>query len=267
MRLLLFVILMHFFSDFVLQSDQLASKKESFYLRNKKLFVADNPILIHGMIVFVSLQVLILFFSSWYKLFMLSALVSITHIILDHYKSLQNKKMTRKMGLFLLDQGIHIGSIFLLCSFFDIQESSKYIPLFGSYKTIENNGEWWIPYVPTRIVIMMIVIIVFSYVAGYLISYILDNLKVARKVDKAPKRALTDNEKNIGLKIGLIERLLVIIFVAAGQYGALGLILAGKSLARYEDLKDKAFAEYYLLGTLLSFLFGIIGGLLVKVIG
>lgn len=37
------------------------------------------------------------------------------------------------------------------------------------------------------------------------------------------------------------------LFVAAGQFGALGLILAGKSLARFEDLKDKEFAEYYLL--------------------
>ena len=38
-----------------------------------------------------------------------------------------------------------------------------------------------------------------------------------------------------------------------GQYSAVGLVLTAKSIARYDRIsKDQSFAEYYLLGTLLS---------------
>jgi hypothetical protein len=37
------------------------------------------------------------------------------------------------------------------------------------------------------------------------------------------------------------------------QYAAMGLVLTAKSIARYDKItKDEKFAEYYLLGTLLS---------------
>ena len=37
------------------------------------------------------------------------------------------------------------------------------------------------------------------------------------------------------------------------QYSAVGLVLTAKSIARYDRIsKDQSFAEYYLLGTLLS---------------
>lgn len=43
------------------------------------------------------------------------------------------------------------------------------------------------------------------------------------------------------------------IFIAMNQYAALGLVLTAKSIARYDKIaKDEKFAEYYLLGTLLS---------------
>ena len=51
--------------------------------------------------------------------------------------------------------------------------------------------------------------------------------------------------------IGTIER--IIIFISIGQYSAIGLVLTAKSIARYDRIsKEKDFAEYYLLGTLIS---------------
>ena len=45
----------------------------------------------------------------------------------------------------------------------------------------------------------------------------------------------------------------MLIFLALNQYAALGLVLTAKSIARYDKIaKDEQFAEYYLLGTLLS---------------
>ena len=43
------------------------------------------------------------------------------------------------------------------------------------------------------------------------------------------------------------------ILISVDQYSAVGLVLTAKSIARYDKLsKDQIFAEYYLLGTLLS---------------
>lgn len=266
MNLLLFLILLHLLTDFVFQSDAFVVKKLNYYSRSSKLFVTKNPLWTHGIYAFLLMQFMYFFFSPWYQILLLSLLITLAHVILDHYKLLQNKKTHNKMALFLLDQSIHVVVIYIVNSIFTIHESEKYLPLFGHYKTNLNKGEWTIPHIPNNLLLCLIFIITFSMVAGILISFMLENIKASKKSDINATRALSDSEKKIGLKIGLIERLLVIIFVSAGQFGALGLILAGKSLARYEDLKDKAFAEYYLLGTLLSFLFGVIGGLLVKLV-
>ncbi|PPK82351.1 uncharacterized protein DUF3307 [Lacrimispora xylanisolvens] len=48
----------------------------------------------------------------------------------------------------------------------------------------------------------------------------------------------------------LIQKMLLI---SRGQYSAAGLVLTAKSIARYDRIsKDQDFAEYYLLGTLMS---------------
>lgn len=273
MHLLLFLIVLHLLSDFVFQSDKLVAEKYNFYTRSSKIMTFKNPLLRHMVIVFLMMQVLNLFFSPWYWVVCLSLLITISHLVLDHYKLIQSRKKIRKkvkvmsdLFLFAFDQVAHIGLIFVLSSFFKIAASAKYLPLIGQYKTAINNGQWKIPSVSDEILMSVIVVILFSYVAGFFISFFLDNLKANKKAEQDTTRLISEHEKKIGLKIGLIERLLVIIFVAANQYGALGLILAGKSLARYEDLKDKAFAEYYLFGTLLSFLFGVVGGMLVRII-
>lgn len=52
--------------------------------------------------------------------------------------------------------------------------------------------------------------------------------------------------------IGMLERLLVYGFVLQGQYAAIGLILAAKSFARFKEMDERDFAEYVLIGTLLS---------------
>jgi len=56
----------------------------------------------------------------------------------------------------------------------------------------------------------------------------------------------------IGEAIGVLERLLVVAFVLTGSLAAIGFVVAAKTLARFKQLDDRAFAEYYLLGTLAS---------------
>lgn len=67
-----------------------------------------------------------------------------------------------------------------------------------------------------------------------------------------------------GRAIGVLERAMGLTLVLIGQYGALGLVVAAKSLARFKALEDREFAEYFLVGTLASLLLALVGGLAVK---
>jgi Protein of unknown function (DUF3307) len=56
----------------------------------------------------------------------------------------------------------------------------------------------------------------------------------------------------IGATIGALERLLIVAFLLTGAEAAVGLVIAAKTIARFKQLDDRGFAEYYLLGTLAS---------------
>ncbi|HEX8940064.1 MAG TPA: DUF3307 domain-containing protein [Candidatus Limnocylindrales bacterium] len=56
----------------------------------------------------------------------------------------------------------------------------------------------------------------------------------------------------VGEAIGILERLLVVALLLARAEAAIGLVIAAKTLARFKQLDDREFAEYYLLGTLAS---------------
>jgi hypothetical protein len=55
-----------------------------------------------------------------------------------------------------------------------------------------------------------------------------------------------------GKIIGVIERILFFFIVVTNHYGSIGFILIAKGFTRYKKLNDKSFAEYVLIGTLLS---------------
>jgi hypothetical protein len=56
----------------------------------------------------------------------------------------------------------------------------------------------------------------------------------------------------IGATIGALERILIVTFILTGTAAAVGVVIAVKTLARFKQLDDRGFAEYYLLGTLAS---------------
>jgi hypothetical protein len=59
-------------------------------------------------------------------------------------------------------------------------------------------------------------------------------------------------QARIGAVIGVLERLLIAALVLGGAVATIGLVVAAKTLARFKQLDDREFAEYYLLGTLAS---------------
>lgn len=71
-------------------------------------------------------------------------------------------------------------------------------------------------------------------------------------------------EINRGRLIGNLERLVLTIVVAAASYAALAFLVAAKGLIRSEDLHDRDFAEYFLIGSLASVLVALCAGLLMR---
>lgn len=94
------------------------------------------------------------------------------------------------------------------------------------------------------------------------IRFVLHSLKVEpmEKDDKIISKA----ELKRGKIIGIIERIMLYIFAAFGNLTAIGFILAAKGFTRFKELDDRNFAEYVLIGTLLSAALSIIPGLLIR---
>ena len=61
-----------------------------------------------------------------------------------------------------------------------------------------------------------------------------------------------------GRFIGILERTLIFIGVAASSLQIMVAVIALKSVARYRDLNDRAFAEYFLIGSMASILWAIL---------
>lgn len=78
-------------------------------------------------------------------------------------------------------------------------------------------------------------------------------------IAKFAKQLLEENQLEVdGLKrggecIGNLERTLIFLLILIGQPGAIGFLVAAKSILRFEEAKEQKVAEYVLIGTLLSF--------------
>ena len=73
--------------------------------------------------------------------------------------------------------------------------------------------------------------------------------------------------QDAGKFIGILERILIVIFIIIGQWQGVGFLLAAKSIFRFGDLKeskDRKLTEYILIGTLLSFGIAILSALIYK---
>jgi hypothetical protein len=68
----------------------------------------------------------------------------------------------------------------------------------------------------------------------------------------------------VGATIGVLERILIVVFVLTGSEAAIGFVVAAKTLARFRLLDDRDFAEYYLLGTLASVAVAIVTALIAR---
>ena len=225
--ILLLQLIAHIISDFYLQTAESCADKAKNGFKSPKLYI-------HSLITFVCAWLLSFTFNFWWVAFIIAA----THLLVDATKCYASNCK----GIFFIDQIIHVVVIVAACYFWKggLPEclccwDEKYIALLlGVLVCIK----------PSNIIIKEIIKVA--------------NIKVSKGNDDN-----TEDLPNAGKLIGIVERLLSLVFVLLGQYEAVGFIIAAKSLLRFAE-GDKAKSEYVLIGTLLSFSIAIFVGVAIK---
>ncbi len=88
---------------------------------------------------------------------------------------------------------------------------------------------------------------------NHFIRYFFRILNLAPRNERKKTAGVIDlKEYNRGRIIGMLERLLIYAFVLTAQYTAIGFVLTAKGITRFKELQERSFAEYFLIGTLLS---------------
>ncbi|HLJ39846.1 MAG TPA: hypothetical protein VKT50_00015 [Candidatus Acidoferrales bacterium] len=80
--------------------------------------------------------------------------------------------------------------------------------------------------------------------------------------DSHPAEETKEQLRNAGMYIGWLERFIILTALLLRSPATAGLVLTAKAIARYPEFKHVRFAEYFLIGTLLSLCVAMIGGLI-----
>lgn len=231
------LLLAHILGDFVFQPSSLVQK------RQKNALYLLLHILLHGIL-------LCLFFINNLSSFYLSiAFILISHLAIDSLKILIEKKSksANPTVLFIMDQCLHIAVLLAI--------------------TIHTLG------INTNQLLSLYNIQNLLYLTAFLLSTVVSPTFLRIYFGKWNRDGDFENKKeesliDAGLLIGIIERLIIILFIQVNFLSGIGFLLAAKSIFRFGDLtnaKNTKYTEYILLGTLCSFLIAIIIGYLLKI--
>jgi hypothetical protein len=110
-----------------------------------------------------------------------------------------------------------------------------------------------------RMGITAVIYAVVIYAGGYLIRALTRPLVNG---DSRPANETTAQLRNAGMYIAWLERFLILTVLLLRSPATAGLVLTAKAIARYPEFKHVRFAEYFLVGTLLSLCVAMISGLI-----
>lgn len=228
-----------------------------FYLKNENSVQCTEEkykyVLVHSFMYYIALLVTVLPVLSM-DMFLAVVYAGVAHFLVDtvEYVILMKNIKRKSILIFLTDQSVHIICICLLAYMMDVWNFSiGYIRIIHSIVgafgvNAEKIARW-------AFAILFIHRPVNAFIQIFLEDY---KPKGEPAIIKADNRA--------GRRIGTVERLIMLIFLSVNQYTAIGFVLTAKSIARYDKIaKDEKFAEYYLLGTLVSTLCVIICRMLI----
>jgi len=120
-------------------------------------------------------------------------------------------------------------------------------------------GLTWVPGHAEKTLLVLVVYVGVVFGGGYFVRLV---TKPLTSGDLGLAGQTTEELQNAGMYIGWLERFLILTSLLLQSPATVGLILTAKAIARYPEFKSKRFAEYFLIGTLLSISIGIAGGLI-----
>ncbi|GIN70303.1 hypothetical protein J14TS2_07780 [Bacillus sp. J14TS2] len=283
----LLLLLAHLIADFWLQSDQMVENKIK-YLKKHLL----HHLLTTGLALAVIWGYQYEFQHIIYYFILPLAFIMLTHLLIDLSKIKLVDSMPKsatdnmkRLGYFLLDQVLHVIMILLTSILFFSMKvaemTASFLDLYGTSSLSTFN---------TALSLIIIYILATS-VSGHIVKYIIGSLpsefanfegeltlnnQIKARQEKnhlTTESSFTEKYhyltystplRSRGKLIGYIERLLVIILTVIGAYPSIAFIIAAKSIARFKQLDDRNWSEYFLLGTLTSIFLGLVLGLVVQ---
>lgn len=228
---LVMLLFAHVLADFYFQTKFIAQKKE----KNFRFVVVHS--VIYGLVNLVWIKLICFEFENIYLW-----TIIISHFMIDALKYfIKNRKLKNEYDkyIFVVDQLLHLIILLVIC----------YL-IIDSGKTYEYNKMILDIFNAMGLSLQISI----SFFTQLLLIHKPVNIFIV-KMMQAYKPTKKDEENTIkaGRMIGTIERIIMLFFLLINQYSSVGLVLTAKSIARYNKIaEDQEFAEYYLLGTLLS---------------
>lgn len=205
------------------------------------------------------LLLLFLFFEfSGLLVFLASVMLAVNLLGLNFESKLSEPSVSK---------GIEFIVYLILLSFFASRFAGLNID-YGFISALVQGSHYFLPLELTRKIdlskaaIIITGILILANEVNYVIRLLFNIFGLLNKDDS--EESVKEDELNAGRIIGLFERLIIFLFVLMGEFSAIGLILVAKGIARFEELKSRKFAEYFLIGTLTSFLISIAIAAVVK---
>lgn len=251
-RVFLAIYLAHLLTDFVFQTHGLVEQKR----RGQPLAYA-----LHGLTHYLSAVILVSFLLAgsglWLRTHFVLLALAFVHLLIDFAKNHFTQKALPNGGAiaFVLDQFLHFLSVAVAAWLL-----TPGLPFAGVMALLGVGRA-----VPSQLLFIPVTYVGVIFGGGYLIRALTRPLAESVNLDPPEKRG--EPMENAGLYIGWLERFLLLTALLLQSPGTAGLILAAKAIARYPEFKSEHFAEYFLIGTLLSFSIAVLGGaVLVRVV-
>src|SRR6056297_3419894 len=220
------LLLAHVMTDFVFQNSYMARHKTNLKINLEHciIFIIISTILFINEL---SLNILIIIF-----------VVAIFHGIIDYFKALVEERIDDERYnslIFVIDQVMHLIAITVVL----LLSTQDFLNLFMSNVDKIIGSRNWIK--------LFLFLIIITFGGRHFTAKICKGFQ--------PDENETDSLQNAGSYIGILERIIVSAAILIGRFEIIGFLIAAKSIIRHHrNGNEKQFSEYFLIGTLTSFL-------------
>jgi len=233
---LLKLILAHLIADFVFQTPSMLERRKTTLWW-----------LLPHIGAFVGLSLLLFLPNLTIRVIIAITALASAHFFFDYIKT---RFLGDKIGAFLVDQALHLLAIWFAALYL----AGGWSPAVMDHLASLINAP--------KILIFLVSVVLTTATGGVLIG------KITQPFLAKIRDSATENKPGIkfaGTYIGMLERLLILLFILTNNLSAIGFVFAAKSLVRFPESRDAHhFTEYFLIGTTSSFAYAIIIGLATK---